>query len=291
MKLVNPYKLGNRSKLALLLGVSAAELRRFSAAGDELYQEFDIPKKSGKGVRHVENPSRPLKLLQARLARVLSRIEPPDFLFCPVKGRSYVSNAAAHLGNRVVQTLDIRKFFPSTPQQRVFWFFHKIMRCEKDIAGLLARLACYKGHLPTGSPLSPTLAYFSYYDLWERIAGFCRERGHTLTVYVDDVTISGSQVPRSDIWQVKRMIHGVDLRYHKEKTSVDRPVEITGVIKGDTALSSPFRQHKKMRDTRKLLAQASDHERRALMGRMAGLRRQMQKIDAQNQALDPACFP
>jgi hypothetical protein len=275
------YKLGSRSKLAALLGVSGADLRTLSA-GDTLYHEFDIPKKSGTGVRHVENPCKALKRVQARLAKVLARINPPEFLFCPVKRRCYVTNAAAHRGNRVVQCLDIRKFFPSTPQRRVFWFFHKIMQCERDIAGVLANLACYQGHLPTGSPLSPIMAYFAFYDLWSRIAAFCKEKGYTFTVYIDDVTISGARVPKADIWQVQKMIHGVGLHYHKEKTFVDQPAEITGVVVRDGKLVAPFRQHKKMHEARALLAVALDVDRQALLGRVAGITGQIQQIASKN---------
>ena len=65
------------------------------------------------------------------------------------------------------------------------------MQCESDVAGLLTRLATYQRHLPTGSPLSPIMAYFAYYDVWEAVAEITRQHGYTLTVYVDDVYPSG----------------------------------------------------------------------------------------------------
>ncbi len=275
------YKLGSRPKLARILGVSNGDLRRL-AAGDALYKEFDIPKKSGNGFRHVENPVRPLKLLQARMARLLARIDPPDFLFCPVKGRCYITNAATHRGNRMVQCLDLQKFFPSTTQKRVYWFFHKVMHCERSIAALLAQLACYQQHLPTGSPLSPIMAYFAYYDLWHDIAAFCKERGHVFTVYVDDVTISGQHVPERDIWEVKQMIHRVGLRYHKEKTFVDRPAEITGVMLRSGQLAAPFRQHKKLHETVLALGTATEEARGALLGTRNGVAGQLKQIAAKN---------
>lgn len=275
------YKARSRSKVAVLLGVSDSDLRRLRAS-DELYTEFDIPKKSGVGVRHVENPCKALKKVQARLAKLLARIAPPDFLFCPVKRRCYVTNAAAHRGNRVVQCLDIKNFFPSTPQRRVFWFFHSVMQCERDIAGLLANLACYQGHLPTGSPLSPIMAYFSYFDLWEGIERFCNDRGNTLTVYIDDITISGARVSKADIWEVRKMIRRAGLRYHKEKTFVDRPAEITGVVVRGMKLEAPFRQHKKMREVRALLAEAPKESREDLLGRLSGIAGQIRQISSKN---------
>ena len=275
------YKLKSRAKLAAILIISPAELRALSRGANELYREFDAPKKSG-GTRRVENPCNPLKRVQARIFRTLARITPPDFLFCPVKRRCYVGNAAAHRGHRVIQCLDIRKFFPNTPQRRVFWFFRKIMRCESDIAGTLANLACYKEHLPTGSPLSPIMAYFAFYDLWGRIAAFCKDRGYTFTVYIDDVTISGQRVPKADMWEVQKMIHGCGLEYHKAKTFVDRPAEVTGVIVNGDKLMAPFRQHKKRHEARGMLSGSEGLERKALLGQLAGLEGQIKQIAQKN---------
>lgn len=275
------YKLGSRPKLARLLGVSNGDLRRL-AAGDALYREFDIPKKNGSGVRHVENPARPLKLLQARIARLLARIDPPDFLFCPVKGRCYISNAATHRHNRMVRCLDLKKFFPSTTQKRVYWFFHKVMHCDRTIAALLAQISCYQQHLPTGSPLSPILAYFAYYDLWQSIDAFCKERGYTFTVYVDDVTVSGTRVTERDLWDIKRMIDRVGLSYHKEKVYVDASPEITGVVLRDGRLVAPHRQHKKLREVRGALLQATDENRPMLLGTSAGVQSQLRQIAKKN---------
>ena len=223
------YKLANRKRLAVLLGTTPGTLQRLARDADTLYSEFTVPKKTG-GVRDVENPAHELKLIQGKLASWLGRIAPPDYLFCPVKGRCYVKNAAHHRGQRIIHCLDIRKYFPSTPSRRVHWFFHKIMKCETDIAAILTKLATFNGHLPTGSPLSPIMAYFAYYDVWEGIAKTCHEHGYRLTVYIDDVTISGMKMTPGVIWQIKEMIHGAGLQYHKEKRFVDCPAEITGVI-------------------------------------------------------------
>src|SRR3546814_10238221 len=93
------------------------------------------------------------------------------------------------------------------------------MGCRADVAGILGDLCTFEGHLPTGSPLSPILAYYSYHDMWAEIAAFCTAKGYTLTVYVDDVTISGAKVPVADVWHVRRMIHRTGLRRSEEHTS------------------------------------------------------------------------
>lgn len=238
------YKLRSRKKLADILKVDAAELRRLANETGILYSEFEVPKKDG-GRRPIENPSRQLKLIQARIARLLGRIEPPDYLFCPVKGRCYVSNAAQHRGQRVIRCLDIRKYYPSTSSKRVFWFFNKVMKCEPDVSAILSRIATYKESLPTGSPLSPILSYFAHVDVWEGISAICKRENYRLTVYIDDVTISGQRVAAKVLWEIKRAIHRSGLRYHKEKKFVDRPAEVTGVIVTKNSLGPANRQLKK----------------------------------------------
>jgi retron-type reverse transcriptase len=242
------YMLANHRKLAALLSVSLPDLRKLGHS-DARYREFDIPKKTG-GTRLVENPPRPLKLVQARLARLLSRIAPPDYLFCPVKGRSYVNNAAQHRNNRVVRCLDVRKYFPNTAARRVYWFFRHVLRCEPDIAETLCKLATHRDHLPTGSPLSPIMAYFAHYDVWEKVAKIANANGLTLTIYIDDVTISGHRVSERTLWAVKKSIHASGLRYHKEKRFIDSPAEITGAITRAGSLYPPNRQLKKLHRAR-----------------------------------------
>lgn len=204
------YKLASRKRLAEFLGVKTADLRSFEKAGAS-YKEWDEEKKSG-GFRHIENPARPLKLLQRVIGRKLSKIAPPDHLFCPVKRRSFVHNAKAHAGSRVVRTLDIKKYFPSTSSKRVFWFWHKRMKCASDIAGILTALSCWNGHLPTGSPLSPILSFYAHMDIWENIATIAKAAGCKITVYIDDVTVSGDKVPDKLLWHIKQEIKRARLK-------------------------------------------------------------------------------
>lgn len=265
------YKVSSPERLAKVLGTTLADLRALCRL-DPRYREFDLPKKNGK-VRHCEDPVPTLKALHGRIAAALSRVEAPEFLYCPVKGRCYVSNAAAHRHSRAVRCLDIKKFFPSTPSRRVFWFFHKVMGFRSDAAGLLTDLTTFNGRLPTGSPLSPTLAYFAFYDMWAEISTFCDVKGYTLTVYIDDVTVSGAHVPLRDIWHIKTIIRRYGLEYHKEKSFIDRPAEITGVIVRDGKVLAPNRQHRK----RKAAAEALN----SLSPCTAGVERQLKGLESQ----------
>lgn len=241
------FRLTRRRRLAQLIGLSDAQLRHVTKYADNLYREFDQPKKNGTGIRHIEDPDKLLKHAQAKLAKLLCRITPPDYLFCPVKRRCYVTNAAQHRNQRVVRSLDLHKFFPSTTSKRVFWFFNSIMQCDRDMAGTLTRLATYKEHLPTGSPLSPIMAYFAHLDMWSEISAICRREGLTLTVYIDDVTVSGAAVRDRVLWAIKQVIARAGLRYHKEKAYFDRAAEVTGVFVERGKISVPHKQFKKLR--------------------------------------------
>lgn len=148
------------------------------------------------------------------------------------------------------------------------------MECEDDIAGLLTKLATIKGHLPTGSPLSPILSYFSNSDTWASVAAICDTHGLTFTVYIDDITVSGTKVPDKLVWEIKKEIRKGGLRYHKEKKFVDRPAEVTGVIIANGTLDLPRRQHKKRYETHRELVGAVSHNSdnvAQVKARLAGL--------------------
>lgn len=253
------FKVSSRRRLATILKLELEELENL-ANGTGLYKEWDEPKPKG-GTRHIENPIRPLKKLQARIATLLGRIEAPAFLFCPVKRRSYVGNAAVHRHNTMVHTLDIGNYFQSTKPNRVHWFYRHVMQCSPDVAAVLTKISTFNEHLPTGSPLSPLLSFFSHMAMWERIVEIVRATDCTITVYIDDVTISGMNIPAGLLWKVRQIIHNNGLRYHKEKHYHNKPAEITGTIVNNGSVLLPNRRHKALYDLRLKLQTASSEEK------------------------------
>ncbi len=274
------FRLGTRRDLARLLRINMKKLNELSSR-KKLYKHFPISKKNG-GQRLVDDPRADLKKVQRRIAQLLSRITPPEFLFCPVKGRSYVANAAVHRDSRVVHSLDVKTYFPSTPSRRVYAFFQTFMQCTPDVAAVLAKIACCEGHLPTGSPLSPIMAYYAHQDTWCEAAALARAHQCKITIWIDDVTLSGDRVPIGLVWQIKKIMHRGGLRYHKEKRAVERRVEVTGVVIRAGELLVPNRQKVKLRDAKKQAhAQPTDIK---VLGKVAGLRGQLRQIEALNGA-------
>lgn len=275
------YKLSTKKRLTEILGISKDELNRLTR-GKDLYKEWDEINEKGK-VRHIENPCHDLKQVQRRISKLLSRIVPPAFLFCPVKGRSYIKNAKQHVGQRNVCCLDIKSYFTMTLSRRVYWFFHSYMHCSQDVAGILTALSTVNGHLPTGSPLSPILAYFSHIDMWEDISNFVREKGCILTVYMDDITVSGENVSSELMWKIRRRIYSSGLSYHKAKRYNSKFSEITGVVVRDGKVALPNRQHYKKYQLQQSLVKVVDPmERKAIIQKLSGHNAQVFQIEAAN---------
>ncbi|MEH2149798.1 reverse transcriptase family protein [Nostoc sp.] len=276
----------SKERLAKLLRISRANLEMLTLS-EGLYIEKSIfsPKK-GKPFP-VEKPTLPLKRVQKRIEELLKRVKMPNYIHAPAKGRSYISNAKAHINAAVVRSLDIKQYFPSSQSWRVYSFFYKQMRCSSDVAGILTRLSTFKRHLPTGSPSSPVLSYFAHIDMWEAINKLVESEGCTLTVYMDDVTISGSSVPDKLIFQVKKEFYCCGLRdsRKKEKHYVgNKPRKITGVIVKDGELKVPNSQHKKMHNCRQAIQKETDPGKLAhLMRSLKGLKSQAQQIRKANE--------
>ena len=288
------YKLRTRKRLAQILLTSLGTLefllkysdlyvRRYKhKKDDEIWLRAPPNVEEAHLYRPIDIPDPKLKELQSRIADLLGRIQPPSYLFSPVKGRSYVDNAARHKGARAFWLLDIADYFPSCTSNNVARFFSHHMRCSPDVIAMLVRMTTLAGSLPQGSPCSPALAFYSNYEMWEDIARLVHLSGCELSVYADDLTISGKSVPGSLIWEIKRRVNRQGLRIKKEKelSLIDAPADITGVIvRGDRTLL-PNRQHQKLQQLREERRMTRDPAMRAVLERrIAGRVAQRRQVE------------
>jgi retron-type reverse transcriptase len=84
------------------------------------YSTFEIKKKSGSQ-RTIHTPVPGLKALQKTLALVLQCVyEPHQAAMGFVRERSIVDNAKIHVGSNYVYNIDLKDFFPSIDQARVW---------------------------------------------------------------------------------------------------------------------------------------------------------------------------
>lgn len=273
------FKLRSHRRLAELLRIEPKVLRQLSRAAEESYATWVDTSPTGK-IRIIESPYPRLKRVQARLAELLSAIEAPDFLTCPVKGRSYVSNARQHAGSSQMVTLDISSYFQSTSWKRVYWFFSKRLEMPTDVAWTLASLATIAGHLPTGSPLSPILAYYAHQDVWLSVMDRASSANCKLTLYMDDLTISGDVVTDALVWAIKRDIHssGLRLNNRKQRRYGDEGI-VTGIVVTSKGLRPPKGSHLKLKRLRDEAAATTDPALKAkLMRSLRGLETQHRQV-------------
>ena len=84
------------------------------------YAEFKIKKKSGTE-RSIHAPVSGLKSLQKTLSFILQCVfEPHKAAMGFVRDKSIVDNAKLHSGSKYVYNIDLKDFFPSVDQARVW---------------------------------------------------------------------------------------------------------------------------------------------------------------------------
>jgi hypothetical protein len=230
------WKLRGPKKLATLLNMSPEEVH--SVAKVPAYHHFDVPsKKPGKEPRHVQEPRELTLHLHYQFTKLLDRIIRPTFLHSATKKRSHVTNAEAHIGTDPVVCTDIQKFYENTTRAHVKAFLRVDLGWPIDLAGLMADALTVDGHLPTGSSVSPLLSYFTHRRLFAEIEQICLDKGCTVTLFVDDITVSGKHATMGLLHRIKRVLWRAGLVTHEDRSaSTSSPVIITGTVREDTEL-------------------------------------------------------
>lgn len=195
----------NRRELAFLLRVPLQTLTDllYFKSDKEKYYTFSIPKKSG-GRRVIVAPNEPLKTIQKNLASILSddyeeiKSEQKRQLQIAhgfLHQKNILTNADIHRNKRFVLNLDLKNFFDSFHFGRVRGYFlkNRYFLLNKDIATLVAQLACYGGKLPQGAPSSPIITNLicSIFDY--RIWKIARKYHFDYTRYADDLSFSTNE--------------------------------------------------------------------------------------------------
>jgi RNA-directed DNA polymerase len=270
------YGIGSPHALAKRLGWELSKLNGLAVdGGHRVYNH----KKTG---REIQEPGAALQSLHRQLHRYLARVEVPEYLHSAVKGRSYLSNARAHVGDGKLLKIDIAKFYQSVRQHKVMHFFRDVLACAPDVAGLLANLICYRGVLATGSSISPLISYYAYQALFDELAAVAAQHSLVMTCYVDDITMSGPGASRAVLHQARSAIFKAGLRAHKDRsfTSVDVKI-VTGVVVGPDGIALPFSRWQKISHaTREIAACTADAEKLLLYPKLVSRLYEAAQIDA-----------
>ncbi|WP_077304120.1 reverse transcriptase family protein [Leptospirillum ferriphilum] len=244
------YKLSSKKKLAEILDSDIKILGKL--VDGKMYTTFE-----NKG-RPIQTPIRELKKIHKKIFELISRIEVPNYVHAPRKGRSYITNANNHLGNIPIIKTDVCRFYPSVTFDFIFRLFNQTFKCSPDVSWFLSKICCFQGkHLPTGSPISGYLAYFSCKHIFDEIDLLVRSNQCTLTLYVDDITISGKNASKVFLYKVIRVIWNNGLRTKPKKSitfPANHPKTVTGVVISGEKPLIPNRTHKVIWEGRRLLS-------------------------------------
>lgn len=207
------------------------------------YKTFQIRKKSG-GLREINAPCYQLGILLYIINIVLKAIYVPSpSVMGFTEGRSVVDNAKMHVGHHYVFNIDLKNFFPSIPQARV-WARLQLppFNFTKEIANVIAGLCCHTDAeknacvLPQGAATSPLLTNAICDKLDRRMRGVAKRFGLHYSRYADDMTFSSMHnvyQENSDFrLEIKRIIEEQGFTMNDDKTRLLRDgarQEVTGL--------------------------------------------------------------
>ncbi len=219
------------------------------------FKEFKIRKKSG-GVRQITAPKyKSYKALLSCINVLLKTLYiPSEYANGFTEGRSVITNSDKHKGQNYIYNIDLKDFFPSVDQARVWKRlqltpFHFNQNIASIIAGICAMKLEHedeKGNkspryvLPQGSPTSPIITNMICDKLDRRLAGLAKRLGLIYTRYADDITFSSMHnVYQKDgifIAELNRIITDQGFKINEAKTRLQKKgarQEVTGIIVSD----------------------------------------------------------
>lgn len=210
---------------------------------------FSIKKKQG-GKRIIYTPKYKSTLILLKSLNILlkSIYSPSDHAMGFTEGRSVVNNALLHKGKNYVFNIDLKDFFPSISQARVW----KRLQLEpfnfsEGLANVIAGMCCVcekniytkenKYFLPQGAPTSPIITNMICDKLDRRLNGLAKRFHLTYSRYADDITFSSyHNVYNKDgefIKELNRIITDQGFTINTNKTRLQKKgsrQEVTGVI-------------------------------------------------------------
>jgi len=245
--------------IARAAGIGIPELRFLSYARTTAkishYRRFQIPKKAG-GARTISAPMPRLKALQGWLLEaVLEKVPVHACAHGFRAGCSIVTNAAPHVGARVVVNMDLLDFFPSIALPRVKGMFRALgygefaatvfalVASEPDtfaveLDGRTFHVAHGPRRLPQGAPTSPAITNVLCRRLDRRLFAAAKKLGFSYSRYADDLTFSTKDRAAEErvgqlLKQARFIVSEEGFTPHPKKTRVLRAgaqQDVTGVV-------------------------------------------------------------
>lgn len=173
------------------------------------YKRFEIPKRSG-GMRQIDAPGGRLSAIQHCLNTAFQQLyDPTPQAIGFVPGRNVADNAVLHVGRKYLLNVDLKDFFPSISEGRVYAVLQLApLNLAPKVASVVAGLCCrrewvpdapdsdrghWHGSLPQGAPTSPILTNYVCRQLDRQLARLARRFGVCYSRYADDMSFSANR--------------------------------------------------------------------------------------------------
>lgn len=182
--------------LEVILNTPRIVMRDLAENTNLHYSPFDMHKKDKPKWRHIDNPHRELKRVQKRINKYLlsdKSLQLPAEMTGGITGRSIIHNASYHIGKECVAIIDINDCFPSISHLKIYKVWANTFGCGTRIASLLTKLTTFEGRLPQGAPSSSLLCNFVLLPVFLKIKNFAVMNHLDVSIFVDDIIISGSK--------------------------------------------------------------------------------------------------
>jgi RNA-directed DNA polymerase len=135
-----------------------------------------------------------LKKIQTAIKNnILSKIKLPNYVQGGVKGKSNITNAHFHKGNKYFFTTDLKDFFPTIDQNTIYELFLSKFNYSNYIARWLTRLTSFEFELPQGTPTSTHIANLVFLQNDLEIEEICKKENIKYTRFVDDLAFSSQK--------------------------------------------------------------------------------------------------
>lgn len=142
--------------------------------------------------------------------KIFFHVQFPEYLQGSIKKRSYYSNAKLHVGQQILITEDVKSFFPSVHETRVYDVWRNFFRFSPEVAELLTKLTTKDCALVQGAIPS---SYLANLVLW-KIEPFFHARfaaeGIIYSRYVDDMIMSSkTHLTKNEQTQIVARVMGM----------------------------------------------------------------------------------
>lgn len=218
-----------------------------------LYRKATISKKENK-FRVLEIPHDVLKYFQRELLHIiLDKIQIHSSLYGG-PGTSTKKAVHMHINKPMVITMDIKDFFPSIKKYHVINAFEK-MGMKSRLPQILADLVTYHNHVPQGAPTSTSIGRIVLSPFAFKLDKILKEISPktALSIYVDDITISGPRGLKRMIPTIAKMLRRYSYQINRDKTQI--------MCERDEQISLNIRLNKRIEATTRFLAEIEELEK------------------------------